>query len=99
MVVVSTLRSANLNESLAAFVKVYSKHRPVIQRFLTTSFILYALGTTYRGLAARPTVSPGASKKGRGKENEKSDAKPPRVAVSFIWYLCPNCIVLIKDNT
>jgi ATP-binding cassette, subfamily D (ALD), peroxisomal long-chain fatty acid import protein len=84
MAVISTLRSTSLNEQFAKFAKVYTVHRPVVQRILTTGFVLYVLGTTYRGLAARPSISPSASRKGKGKETEKEGAKPPRVAVSFM---------------
>lgn len=79
----STLRPAHLNQHLAEFVKVYAKHRPVVQRILTTSFVLYVLGTTYRGLAARPSVSSSVSKKGRGRSNGKEHGNP-RVAVRYL---------------
>lgn len=62
----------------AEFAKAYSKHRPLVQRGLTAGFILYVLGTTYRGLSAKPSSA--SSRKGKGKGKDES-GKPPRVAV------------------
>lgn len=64
----------------AEFAKAYSNHRPLVQRGLTAGFVLYVLGTTYRGLSARPSSS--SVRKGKGKGKGKDDSgKPPRVAV------------------
>jgi hypothetical protein len=85
MAIISTLRGTISNERLAHYAKIYVSHRPLIQRVLTTGFILHVLSNTYRGLSARPASSQ-VSKKGKGKG--KSDGKdgdqagkPPRVAV------------------
>jgi len=61
--------------SLAHFAATYATHRPLIQRCLTSGFVLYVLSTTYRGLSARP------SKPAR-KGHKGGDGKAPRVAVS-----------------
>jgi ATP-binding cassette subfamily D (ALD) long-chain fatty acid import protein len=61
--------------SLAHFTATYATHRPLIQRCLTSGFVLYVLSTTYRGLSARP------SKPAR-KGHKGGDGKAPRVAVS-----------------
>lgn len=62
----------------AEFAKAYLKHRPLVQRGLTAGFILYVLGTTYRGISAKPSSA--SSRKGKGKGKDDS-GKPPRVAV------------------
>lgn len=74
-------------ELIANFTKLYSHHRPFIQRVLNSAFILYVLGTTYRGLSARPAPSSRSSKgNGKGKADGK-DGKAPRVAVRLAHYL------------
>jgi hypothetical protein len=83
MAILSTLRSSNINKQLAKAAQVYVKHRPVVQKTIVTGFVLYVLGTTYRGLSARSSSPPSAHKKGKGKAGGKSDGKSPRVAVSF----------------
>ncbi|ESK83486.1 abc fatty acid [Moniliophthora roreri MCA 2997] len=84
MAVLSTLRSKEFKEQLARLSKSYSAHRPLIQRLLNISFVLYVLGTTFKGLSARPT-KPSGKGKGKGKDNKES-GKPPRVAVDAIFY-------------
>ncbi|KAG6866030.1 hypothetical protein C0991_009439 [Blastosporella zonata] len=74
------LQTKSFNERLAQFAKSYSVHRPLVQRFLNISFIIYVLTTTYRGLASRPPSS-----KGKGKAKaEDGSGKAPRVAVCRI---------------
>lgn len=82
MAVFSKLRPSDA--SLANFTATYATHRPLIQRCLTSGFVLYVLGTTYRGLSARPSkpstaVGVSNGKKGKAKGG---DGKSPRVAVS-----------------
>ncbi|KAH8835936.1 ABC transporter transmembrane region 2-domain-containing protein [Flagelloscypha sp. PMI_526] len=80
--------SEALKASVANFTKFYSSHRPAIQRALNFTFILYVLGTTYKGLSARPPSS-GSSRKGRstkGKDDKEDDNKPQRVAVDALFY-------------
>lgn len=69
-----------VRQQLVQFASFYSQHRPLIQRFLNSAFILYVLGTTYRGLSARPTAS--KSRKGKDKDGKTS----PRVAVDAVFY-------------
>src|ERR1700722_20663168 len=81
MAILSTLRSTNLNKQLAHSAEVYVRHRPTIQRFIVGGFVLYVLGTTYRGLSARPNVSRNVAKRVKGGSDSKGDGKPQRVAV------------------
>jgi len=97
MATFSTLRSTNFDQRFAQFTKVYVAHRPLVQRFLTTSFVFYVLGTTYRGLSARPGSS---SKKTKatadGKDlDQAARGKPPRVAVR---YLCADDCLWVSDS-
>jgi ATP-binding cassette, subfamily D (ALD), peroxisomal long-chain fatty acid import protein len=84
MPVFSSVRP-QLEEHIAQFTKSYSANRPLIQRCLTTGFVLYVLGNTYRGLSARPS-DPRSKKDGKGKVKE-DDGRPPRVAVGNL-FLC-----------
>ncbi|KAF5377615.1 hypothetical protein D9615_005102 [Tricholomella constricta] len=97
MAAFSTLRAKSFNERFAQFAKAYSVHRPYVQRFLNIAFVAYALGTTYRGLAPRPSSSNAESGKdkrqskgkGKGKVDDKQQSetgKPPRVAVDALFY-------------
>lgn len=80
MPVHSSLRPSK--ERVAQLVSAYAHHRPVIQRALTTGFIVYVVSTTYRGLSARPASSASlAKRKGKGKDADGGAGKP-RVAVS-----------------
>ncbi|KAI0274888.1 ABC transporter transmembrane region 2-domain-containing protein [Gloeopeniophorella convolvens] len=85
MAVLSTLRH-NARPALDSFVKSYATHRPVVQRVLTTGFIFYCLGATYRGLSAR--TAPAQSKKGRvsSASGKPESGKPQRVAVDALFY-------------
>lgn len=98
MAVHSTLRS-DLQKTFAHFSKGYAKHRPVVQRILNILFALYVIGSTYRGIAARPGKPPssssshtgggGESTKGKGRGKSKGGStndpnKPQRVAVSIL---------------
>jgi ATP-binding cassette subfamily D (ALD) long-chain fatty acid import protein len=65
--------------SLAHFSATYAAHRPLIQRCLTSGFIIYVLSTTYRGLSARPSRP---SSEEEGKVRKGGNGKAPRVAVS-----------------
>ncbi|KAF8058262.1 adrenoleukodystrophy protein [Lyophyllum atratum] len=95
MAAFSTLRAKSFNERFAHFAKAYSVHRPLVQRFLNIAFVVYVLGTTYRGLASRPasSSSDAGKGKGKGKGKEKADGKEqgetgkaPRVAVDALFY-------------
>lgn len=50
------------------------------------SFVLYALGSTYRSFSARPGQSSSSSSKRKGKGKETADSSKPRVAVSALLF-------------
>ncbi|KAI6136880.1 ABC transporter transmembrane region 2-domain-containing protein [Pisolithus sp. B1] len=66
-------------ERLVRLTRAYSAHRPIIQRGLMTSFVLFVLLAAYRGVAARPSP-------GRRGGVESSDGKVTRVAVDATFY-------------
>ncbi len=76
----ASLRAQNLTKHYATLAKSYSAHRPLIQRIINASFILYVLGSTYRGLSGGGGSSKSSKKKGKGKK-EDSTKKSERVAV------------------
>lgn len=65
----SDRRIANLSH-------IYATHRPLVQRGLTTGFVLYVLLTAYQGVVARPPTKDSKNAPAR-------DGKPARVAVSI----------------
>ncbi|KAF8912942.1 ABC transporter transmembrane region 2-domain-containing protein [Gymnopilus junonius] len=69
--------SGSTKGNLAHFLKIYSIHRPLVQRFLNISFVIYALGTAYAGLSS-----------GQRKEHRKKldPSKPERVAVDALFF-------------
>ncbi|KAI0067927.1 hypothetical protein BV25DRAFT_1876800 [Artomyces pyxidatus] len=84
MAVLSTLRPKKAH--VAQLVNAYTTRRPLIQRFLTATFIVYVLGTTYRGLSAKPSVPASRKGKARADGKEGETGKPPRVAVDAVFY-------------
>ncbi|KAG5728570.1 ATP-binding cassette sub-family D member 2 [Termitomyces sp. T112] len=90
MKALSTQQAKSFNERLAKFANVYAAHRPLVQRVLNISFVVYVLVTTYRGLASRPPPSSSAGGKSKNivNEGDKQDqtGKPPRVAVDALFY-------------
>jgi len=87
---VFSLHSKLVEERAAQFSKLYTIHRPLLQRCLNVGLAFYALGSTYRGLSSRP-ASPQSTKKskGKGKDDairETRTGKPPRVAVRHLKY-------------
>ncbi|KAI0757314.1 ABC transporter transmembrane region 2-domain-containing protein [Daedaleopsis nitida] len=85
MAVQSTLSPSK--ERVAQLVNAYAQHRPLVQRVLTVSFVIYVVSSTYRGLSARPTSSDSSSskRKSKGKDGE-GNASKPRVAVDALFY-------------
>lgn len=81
-------------DRIAAFTKLYTSNRPLIQRTLNIGFALYVVHNTYRSISARPAPSGGDSSKGKGKAKAKGkdegDAvkKAPRVAVRSMPMSC-----------
>src|SRR5882762_6301762 len=87
MAIFSKLRPSDA--SLAQFAAAYTTHRPLIQRCLTSGFVIYVLSWTYRGLSVRPSSSSGGGgdsggKNGKGRKG--GDGKAPRVAVSSTYF-------------
>ncbi|KAF8167808.1 ABC transporter transmembrane region 2-domain-containing protein [Crassisporium funariophilum] len=85
MAVFSSLRlSKQSNEKIAHALKVYTSHRPLVQRILNIAFVFYVLGSTYAGLASRPpTARKESSKTNAGDAGTKT---PQRVAVDAVFF-------------
>lgn len=84
MAVLSTLQTQVAKEKFAQFAKVYSKHRPAVQRCLNIAFVIYTLGSTYLSLTSRSGKSSDeggrkSSRRSKGKGGEGN--KPVKVAV------------------
>lgn len=79
-----TLRSQQLNQLITRLSANYVAHRPAIQRILNAAFALYVVGSTYRGLSARPSAP--KRDKGKGKRKDDEPGKPPKVAVDALFY-------------
>lgn len=62
-------------QHIARVAAAYSIHRPIIQRVLTSGFVLYVLSTTYQSLFSRS--GPRTPSRGKGTDGKK----PSRVAV------------------
>ncbi|KAJ3764315.1 ABC transporter transmembrane region 2-domain-containing protein [Lentinula raphanica] len=84
MAVLSTTKTKDFNELLARLSKHYTLHRPLIQRILNISFVIYVLQTTYKGFSARSPRSRGKKDKDAGTGNDSS--RPPKVAVDALFY-------------
>ncbi|KAJ3718391.1 ABC transporter transmembrane region 2-domain-containing protein [Lentinula raphanica] len=84
MAVFSTTKTKDFNELLARLSKHYTLHRPLIQRILNISFVIYVLQTTYKGFSARSPRSRGKKDKDAGTGNDSS--RPPKVAVDALFY-------------
>lgn len=76
--------SVRSKEKLAQALKIYAVHRPLVQRVLNVTFIVYILGSTYTGLSGHSSRS--------GKERSKKlkgngeRVKPERVAVDTLFF-------------
>lgn len=86
MAALSTSRTKEFLELLDGIFKHYAAHRPLIQRILNISFVLYVLGTTYKGFSARPAPK-GQLKRNKDAGNEEEMRRPPRVAVCLLVLL------------
>ncbi|KAG6335624.1 hypothetical protein ID866_3460 [Astraeus odoratus] len=75
MAVLSKLRPSQTQ--IVDLARVYTTHRPLIQRGLMSGFVLYVLLTTYQGLTARP---------GPKRKDRDQGAKSVRVAVDAAFY-------------
>ncbi|KAL0950734.1 hypothetical protein HGRIS_007508 [Hohenbuehelia grisea] len=88
MAAFSKFSSSTWNQYASRLSKAYVARRPIVQRLLTISFVLYVLGSTYHGLAGKPTKKP-KTKEGGDKGSEQpssSTGKPQRVAVDALFY-------------
>ncbi|KAJ4489624.1 adrenoleukodystrophy protein [Lentinula edodes] len=85
MAALSTSRTKEILELLDGISKHYAAHRPLIQRILNISFVLYVLGTTYKGFSARPAPK-GQLKRNKDAGNEEGMRRPPKVAVDALFY-------------
>ncbi|KAF8832643.1 hypothetical protein HHX47_DHR1001920 [Lentinula edodes] len=85
MAALSTSRTKEFLELLDGIFKHYAAHRPLIQRILNISFVLYVLGTTYKGFSARPAPK-SQLKRNKDAGNEEEMRRPPRVAVDALFY-------------
>ncbi|KAG6371685.1 ABC transporter transmembrane region 2-domain-containing protein [Boletus reticuloceps] len=77
MPVLSKLRPSD--NRIAEISRIYAIHRPLVQRGLTTGFVLYVLLAAYQGVAARPPTKDSKNAPAGGR-------KPPRVAVDALFY-------------
>ncbi|KAJ3785293.1 adrenoleukodystrophy protein [Lentinula aff. detonsa] len=85
MVAPLTSRIKEIHELSARISKHYAVHRPLVQRVLNISFVLYVLQTTYKGFAARSAPS-AKSKKNQDAGKGDGLGRPPRVAVDALFY-------------
>ncbi|KDR85282.1 hypothetical protein GALMADRAFT_234056 [Galerina marginata CBS 339.88] len=69
-------------DQLAHFLKLYSAHRPLVQRILNISFVIYVLGSTYTGLSGRSS----RPKKDHLVKKKGEASKPDRVAVDSVFF-------------
>ncbi|KAG8951257.1 hypothetical protein FRC04_006496 [Tulasnella sp. 424] len=76
MATLSTMRQ-NL-PTLKELTAHYVRHRPQIQRLITTSFVLYVVGTSYNAFI-RPGSATGPSKSSRRSKKDGVDGRPARV--------------------
>ncbi len=99
---------SNLRKQLPTAAQVsaaYGVHRPLVQRIIKTSFVLYVIGTSYNAFI-RPSNASGGSPSRRSRK-AKQDGKPERVEVrpNFLrltgslcsdTYLIGRCSILRK---
>ncbi|KAG8981044.1 hypothetical protein FRC05_003944 [Tulasnella sp. 425] len=83
MATLSTMRQ-NL-PTLKELTAHYVRHRPQIQRLITTSFVLYVVGTSYNAFI-RPGSATGPSKSSRRSKKDGVDGRPARVEVDAVFY-------------
>ncbi|KAI0768602.1 adrenoleukodystrophy protein [Trametes elegans] len=73
-------------EHLSLLASIYARHRPLVQRSITVSFVFYVIASTYRGFSARPAPSSSSSSQRKGKGKDADGASKPRVAVDALFY-------------
>ncbi|KAK0245879.1 adrenoleukodystrophy protein [Armillaria nabsnona] len=85
----SALRAQDFRNHYVQFGRWYSAHRPLVQRVINIAFIVYVLGSTFRGLSGKGGSSrSNKSRKGKGSKGGKDDddKKSTRVAVDSVFY-------------
>ncbi|KAK0456415.1 adrenoleukodystrophy protein [Armillaria borealis] len=85
----SALRAQDFRNHYVQFGRWYSAHRPLVQRAINITFIVYVLGSTFRGLSGKGGSSrSNKSRKGKGSKGGKDDddKKSTRVAVDSVFY-------------
>ncbi|PBL00960.1 hypothetical protein ARMGADRAFT_915749 [Armillaria gallica] len=85
----SALRVQDFRNHYVQFGRWYSAHRPLVQRAINITFIVYVLGSTFRGLSGKGGSSrSNKSRKGKGSKGGKDDddKKSTRVAVDSVFY-------------
>ncbi|KAI0344160.1 adrenoleukodystrophy protein [Trametopsis cervina] len=76
-------------QQIARLTAAYARHRPLIQRGLTATFVFYVLSNTYNGLfskASRPSQSSKGKGKAKAQDKDTDSKKSPRVAVDALFY-------------
>ena len=71
--------SVHSKKILAKALTTYSAHRPLVQRILNVTFIVYILGSTYTGLSGHSSRS--GKERPKKEKGDGSTVKPERVAV------------------
>jgi ATP-binding cassette subfamily D (ALD) long-chain fatty acid import protein len=75
--------SPQLKKSIQQLSRIYTSHRPAIQRSLTTAYIFYVLYSSSRAFVSKSSSSKRPSKKKNAKD---AGSGPPRVAVDAVFY-------------
>lgn len=85
----SALRAQDFRNHYVQLGRWYSAHRPLVQRTINIAFIVYVLGSTFRGLSGKGGSSrSNKSRKSKGSKGGKDDDdnKSTRVAVDSVFY-------------
>ncbi|KAK0465214.1 ABC transporter transmembrane region 2-domain-containing protein [Desarmillaria tabescens] len=83
----SAFRVQDFRDHYVQFGRWYSAHRPLVQRAINIAFIVYVLGSTFRGLSGKGGSSRSTkSRKGKGGKDGGDDKKSTRVAVDSVFY-------------
>ncbi|KAK0208396.1 ABC transporter transmembrane region 2-domain-containing protein [Desarmillaria ectypa] len=83
------LRTQDFRNHYVQFGRWYSAHRPLVQRTINVAFIVYVLGSTFRGLSGKGGSSRSTkSRKDKGSKGgrDDDDKKSTRVAVDSVFY-------------
>ncbi len=82
----SALRAQDFRNHYVQFGRWYSAHRPLVQRAINITFIVYVLGSTFRGLSGKGGSSrSNKSRKGKGSKGGKDDDDKKSTRVAVRW--------------